>query len=254
MFTVPQIQNAALILLITYLIVQYYRQCQQENFENEQKQRFARSGATYRVTFSTNWDPNHPESGLRIHFRAPRPQFRALVGVTHRATNRIWAPGQYALAGVYNYLKDGGTDAFEKEATKQIQIREAEFLIKSDPLIIQETKEDEDKTHQVTTTFKITKDFPLVSILTRMVPSPDYFLGIAGQSLLDQDGQFVGSLSVPLVLYDAGYNKKNFTEQNRPNLPSDILNPKDVIKPVLIGNQRKYLHHNGILRFEKIEG
>ena len=248
MLTINNLQVLAIVFLTTFLVLSYIRSCKEETFEIKQK-RFKKIGATYKVTFQTTWDPNHPESGLRVFFRDPPPQFGALTGVTHHHDFRFWSPGQHPSAGVRRLALTGDTKQFQDESDFQIRINQAEFIIKGSPLMMTETKEDENKKFETSTTFPITKEFPLVTILMKMIPSPDYFLGISGKSLLDTDGEFVSSLTVPLTLYDAGINKSPFdvTPQEQ-----QLLNPSDVVKPVMIGNQRRYLKHGGILRFERI--
>ena len=51
--------------------------------------------------------------------------------------------------------------------------------------------------------FEMTRDFPLVTLVTMVAPSPDWFVGVSGLPLL-VNGQWVDSVSVDLYPYDAG--------------------------------------------------
>lgn len=248
MVAVQNIQTLAIIFLISFLVLAFFQGCREEKL-NYREERFKKIGTQYKVTFSSNWDPNNPESGLRVFFRNPGPSFGGMIGGTHGVNYKFWAPGQYASAGVRHLARTGNTKPLQDEVFYQIENSQAEFIIKGDVLEIPETREDETKRFETTTTFSITKEFPRVTLLTRMNPSPDYFLGISAKSLLDADGNFVESLTVPLTLYDAGVNKSPFDISPMKNVP---LVPGKPIAPVLIGNQRKYLHHGGYFHFERL--
>ncbi len=63
--------------------------------------------------------------------------------------------------------------------------------------------------------FEINKDYPLVTLVSMVAPSPDWFVGVAGLDLRGTDGEFVQSLLVPLVVYDAGTDSGlRFTSSN----------------------------------------
>lgn len=243
-----KIQTGAIIFLVVFLVAAFTQGCREEKMVYEEE-RFEKIGTQYKVTLSTSWDPNNPESGLRVFFRNPGPSFGGLMGVTHDANYKFWHPGQYASAGLRHLTQTGNTKPLQDEYFYQIEISQAEFIIKGNELEIPTTYEDEKKRHETSTTFSITKEFPLVSIVSRMNPSPDYFLGISSKSLLDSNGEFVESLTVPLTLYDGGVNKAAFDIDPMKNIP---LSPGETIKPVQIGNQRKYLHHGSVLRFERL--
>lgn len=246
--TVSTIQNAAIIFLIVFLATAFIKGCREEKL-NYREERFKKIGTQYKVTFSTTWNPNNPEAGLRVFFRNPGPSFGGMIGGTHGVNYKFWAPGQYASAGVRHLARSGNTKPLQDEFFYQIELSQAEFIIKGNALELPETEEDESKRFETSTTFSITKEFPLVSLLSRMNPSPDYFVGISGKSLLDADGNFVESLTIPLTLYDAGINKSPFDIKPMTNIP---LTPGEPVKPVLIGNQRKYLHHGSYFRFERL--
>jgi hypothetical protein len=51
--------------------------------------------------------------------------------------------------------------------------------------------------------FTVNLDCPVVSVVTMIAPSPDWFVGVSGLSLLE-DGQWVEERVVTLFPYDAG--------------------------------------------------
>jgi hypothetical protein len=51
--------------------------------------------------------------------------------------------------------------------------------------------------------FDIGRDFPLVTLVTMVAPSPDWFVGVSGLSLIE-NGAWVAEKAVLLHPYDAG--------------------------------------------------
>jgi hypothetical protein len=51
--------------------------------------------------------------------------------------------------------------------------------------------------------FDVSRDYPLVTLVTMVAPSPDWFVGVSGQSLI-VNGDWARELAVPLFAYDAG--------------------------------------------------
>ncbi len=61
----------------------------------------------------------------------------------------------------------------------------------------------------------INENYPLITLVSMVAPCPDWFVGVGGLDLLGEDGEFVQSLTVPLVVYDAGTdNGITFTSSN----------------------------------------
>ena len=50
----------------------------------------------------------------------------------------------------------------------------------------------------------LTTDHPRVTLLTMIAPSPDWFVGVSGLSLLDEQGEWMASRTVNLYPWDAG--------------------------------------------------
>jgi hypothetical protein len=75
----------------------------------------------------------------------------------------------------------------------------------------------------VEATFTATRECPLVSLVTMIAPSPDWFVGVAGLSLL-VDGEWVDSLVVELYPYDAGTDSgTTYTSPNEPTTPPETI-------------------------------
>ncbi len=151
------------------------------------------STVTYTVTFKGNWAVA-PNGGLAEGVAVVRSaHFTTLVGAVHNDKVTFWASGGMATPGVTSVAELGSTGAFSSEVaaagSNAVLVRKS---IGGSPT--------------VTATFDIeaTTERPLFTILSMIGPSPDWFVGVSGLSLLDDQKQWRSSHSVDLFAYDAG--------------------------------------------------
>ena len=79
-------------------------------------------------------------------------------------------------------------------------------------------------TPEVSVDFATTNDHPLVTLLTMIAPSPDWFVGVSGLSLLDARGRWLSRLEVDLFPYDAGTEDGNgFSLSNPATVPQGTI-------------------------------
>jgi hypothetical protein len=75
--------------------------------------------------------------------------------------------------------------------------------------------------------FTMDPGFPLVTVVTMIAPSPDWFVGVRNLSLCS-DGEWVDSLSVDLFAYDAGTDSGvDYGSDNEPTVPHVPIRPID---------------------------
>ena len=87
---------------------------------------------------------------------------------------------------------------------------------------------------EVRVTFSVTREYPLVSIVTMIAPSPDWFLGETGLSLLAM-GTSIGCLAVDLLPCDAGTDSgTTYTSTNEPPASPEAVRRIE-IAPLLAG-------------------
>ena len=68
---------------------------------------------------------------------------------------------------------------------------------------------------------EVNTDYPLVSAISMIAPSPDWFVGVRDYSLCDATtGKWIDKIVKHLPLYDSGTDKaKTFAHTNTPNNP-----------------------------------
>lgn len=124
------------------------------------------------------------------------PHFSPLTGAVHNEQVVLWQRGQNATDGIEDMAETGGTGQLLPEIQFAIDQGYALSSIEGGgiPLSPGATSVD----------FLVNRDYPLVTLVSMLAPSPDWFIGIDRLALVDDTGNFVDSLTVDLNLYDSG--------------------------------------------------
>ncbi len=165
--------------------------------------------ATYTVTFEGNWNTDSTPDGV-----VRGAHFTTLIGAVHSDDVTFWTPGEMATSGVESVAETGSTGTFEGE------IRNAEQgTVKS---VVRQGG----TSATGTSTFKIefSRTHPLLTLLSMIGPSPDWFVGVSGLSLLDESNEWSGSHTVDLFPYDAGTEDgEGFSLSNPATVPQENI-------------------------------
>jgi Spondin_N len=146
--------------------------------------------ARYEVTFGATWSAaTHPD-----RFPADA-HFSPLIGGTHNSSVSFWSPGLPATEGIRRMAEQGRVSPLDNEVMAAISARTAEGLIRGDGL--------PSSPGSTSLVFEISPSYPLVTLVTMVAPSPDWFVGMSGLSLLEGGG-WVAERQVVLYAYDAG--------------------------------------------------
>jgi hypothetical protein len=153
--------------------------------------------ATYRVTFTATWsNKTHPHAGFPAH-----PFFSPLIGGVHSDRAVYWKVGGLASPGIKLMAEEGIPDGLASDVKADIDHGLA-LAVLSTPMTT------DSPGFKTIAAFQVTKDFPLVTLVAMFAPTPDWFTGVSGLSLLDEHGNWVKSKVVMLYPFDAG------TQQN----------------------------------------
>lgn len=154
---------------------------------------------SYRVTFiskwtSTNFPTNFP----------PNPHFSPPVVVTHSDQTQIWGPNVDVSNGVQQVAETGGTSIIRSEITAKGKSVIGETKIGTGP-----------GNSSSSVTIKATEDFPLLSVITMVAPSPDWVVGVHDLSLRE-NADWIESKTIELEVYDVGTDSgARFTSGNQ---------------------------------------
>ncbi len=166
--------------------------------------------ATYTMTFEGLWtadditDANLPGGA----------HFTQLIGATHNSATTLWASGGTASAGVENVAELGSTGTLLSEIGANAN---ADVVVRAGTSF-------NFPTQTVSGTFTAKQSHPLVSVLSMVAPTPDWFVGVSNLSLYDNGWQ---NRVVDLYPYDAGTEDGSGWSLNNPD-----TNPQGVITSI----------------------
>ena len=150
----------------------------------------AAATARYSVVLDSTWSANsHP-----VDFPATA-HFSGLIGCTHSSSVSFWQEGGLATEGIRRMAERGSKQPLDDEVNRAIAAGAAQHLLSGPAL---------DTTPASTSmNFEISQTFPLVTLVTMIAPSPDWFVGVSALPLF-HDGQWADEVRVDLYGFDAG--------------------------------------------------
>ncbi len=191
--------------------------------------------ARYRVTFEATWSAaSHPDQ-----FPASA-HFSGLVGGIHDARASFWAPGQTASVGIEMMAELGSQGPLSQEVQQAVAAGTAGGTLLGGGI--------GRSPGQVSLEFSIDQRYPLVTLVSMIAPSPDWFVGVNSLNLY-RNGAWVPELTFSLYPFDAG------TDSGTTYLSPDAdTQPRGVIREITgapFANQG-IVQPMGTFRFERI--
>jgi hypothetical protein len=153
---------------------------------------FSQSSAKYTVTFTGTWNSTD-------HGTLPgNAHWSDLVGASHNGDITFWEQGSFASAGIEDVAELGNNIAFNSEVNTAIGNGNADQWLQQgfSPNIALGTC--------VIMNIIVTEDHPLLTLVSMIAPSPDWFVGINALSLLDESNNWINSITIDMFPYDAG--------------------------------------------------
>ena len=168
------------------------------------------SEATYDVTFRGLWTTSVTSGGL-----PGGAHFTRLIGGMHNAGVTFLRDGGRATAGVEFMAELGGTSTLASEV-RAAEPDALDVLLGSGNI-----RPTGSSTIDPVT---LTTDHSRVTLLTMIAPSPDWFVGVSGLSLLAEQGEWMESLTVNLYPWDAGTEDgTEFSLSNPATTPQGVI-------------------------------
>ena len=170
----------------------------------------AGASATYTVTFTGAWTVEATPGGVPdgVHFSP-------LIGGVHNAEVAFLEAGGKATPGIESMAERGRTATL----TEEIEAAGANAL--------SVLRKESGPGATATDSFEsvtVTADHPLITLLTMIAPSPDWFVGVFGLSLLDAEGEWIETLTVNLYPWDAGTEEgDDFSFDNAATVPHGTI-------------------------------
>ena len=164
--------------------------------------------ASYRLTFRGAWTRSATPGGV-----PGGAHFSPLIAAVHNDRVSFWAPGGRA------------SRQMERVAELGIQ-RDLRALMDRSSHVLEtfEKRPPGGGTATASVEFDANGDHTLVTLVSMIAPSPDWFVGVSGLSLRDSDGQWLDDLEVDLFPYDAGTEEgTEFSLDNPATVPQGTI-------------------------------
>jgi hypothetical protein len=143
--------------------------------------------------------------------------FSRLIGGVHNGEVSFWTPGGLASPGIEQMAEVGGVSLLRGEVESAIDAGAAAAVILGAGV---------NSPGSTTVAFDVTSELPLVTLVTMVAPTPDWFVGVHGLDLRAGDG-WKDETSVSLYAYDAGTEEGTGFSLNNPATvppaPIDLL-------------------------------
>lgn len=150
------------------------------------------------------------------------------MGATHNASVRFWQEGNPASDGIRDMAERGRTSPLDNEIRAAIGAGTAQALLLGGEI--------PRSPGTVSLEFEVSQTHPLVTLVSMVAPSPDWFTGVSAVSLFES-GQWVERRSLELGPWDAGTDSgRTFTS------PDEATTPRQPISritgfPFAVGGQ-----------------
>ena len=174
--------------------------------------------ARYRITFNATWSATtHPTDF------PPGAHFSPLIGAVHNESVSFWADSAIASPGIEQMAETGGTGLLTREIRAEIP---------DNVLSVVTGRGIGSPASTTISEVVVTLDHPLITLVTMIAPSPDWFVGTAGQSLQNEFGQWVDELTVVLYPYDSGTDDgSSYRSPNADSSPKQLIRSLRGVSP-----------------------
>ena len=170
----------------------------------------AGASTSYTVTFTTAWTAEATPGGV-----PENAHFSPLIGGVHNADVAFLKVGGQATPGIESMAERGRTVLL----TEEIQAAGANALS-----VLRKESGSGATASASFESVTVTADHPRITLLSMIAPSPDWFVGVFGLSLLDAEGEWIEALTVDLHPYDAGTEEgEEFSFDNAATVPHGAI-------------------------------
>ncbi len=160
----------------------------------------------------------------------PNAHLSGVIGATHNTRYVLFRDGETASSGLELVAENGRVAILRAELAEAKRRRRIGSEIDGDDV--------KSVPGRISTQFEASADHPLVSFVTMIAPSPDWFTGAADINLM-ADGDWIDKIDVPLWAWDAG------TDSGATFLaPDNDSQPQESVRLVATPH---FLHRAGII-------
>jgi hypothetical protein len=177
---------------------------------------FGQSTASYDISFISSWEHEiiDPTSGNSTSDIPENAHWSNLVGTTHNSNFTLLKMGTLASLGIKNVAESGNNTALFNEVNSSENTNQwLQQGFSPFAAISSATLSD----------VVVTSDFPLLSLVSMIAPSPDWIIAIDAINLRDNNA-WIDDIVLDLFPYDAGTDSGlNYSSLNQVSVPPQII-------------------------------
>lgn len=168
--------------------------------------------ATYRITFTPNWTVDQFPTDYPTN-----PNFSAMVVAVHAPGKRVFALGQQASDGLKVYAETGDSGDLVTDLSSQGSEDSVDFFVST---AIAGGGPTESQSVNVT----VDPEKTSISMVVSLNPSPDWFTGLDGFSIVLPSDALVSEETLTLSVFDAGTDSgATYTSADDPTSPQGSI-------------------------------
>lgn len=168
--------------------------------------------ATYRITFT----PNFTEDAFPTDYPA-NATFAAMVVAVHEPGKFIFDKGQLASDGIKLFAEEGDSSVLVNDLNSQGGEDNQDFLVTV-------ANSDGGATQSQSVTVTVTPEKTEISFVTSLSPSPDWFVGLNGFSIILNANSLVSDETLSLNVLDAGTDSgTTYESADDPTSPPGLI-------------------------------
>lgn len=171
--------------------------------------------AQFDVVFESTWSQStHPHSSGSLPGSA---HWSKLVGTVHNSDADFIEAGETATTGIENVAETGNNNVFFSEINAEISNENAQEILDFGAL--------GSASGTITGSFTVSQDYPLLTLVSMIAPSPDWLIMVDSFSLLNDEGTaWKESISFDVFPYDAGTDSgTDYTSANADTNPAEPI-------------------------------
>ena len=194
--------------------------------------------AEYELVFKATWSSlTHPTD-----FPSD-PHFSGLIGAAHSPDATVWEDGMLASPGIKNMAETGGKTPLDSEIEQLIAEGNTCELISGSGI--------KPAPGEASVTFTVTEECPLVSVVSMIAPSPDWFVGVSSLDLRG-DGEWIDQLAIDLYPWDAGTDSgETYAAANDPTVEPEPVFLMAPAPPIAVDGE---IPSFGTFTFTRVDG
>jgi len=166
--------------------------------------------ATYSAILNSTWsEETHPNDF------PDKAHYSELIGATHNTEVSFWSLGQKATVGIKDVSELGINRKFIKEVKWAMKIKQASSVVHGPDIKSASGLAEVD--------FKVRGEYSLLTLMTMIAPSPDWFVGVSNLNLCE-NGTWVSNKTIDLKVYDAGTDDgETYTSEDKVTTPKGSI-------------------------------